>query len=217
MTRLVLKIIRASIGLGLMAGLLSACGVPGATMLTKGDLAFNTAKIFTKKRVAVETGGMPDFRAKEPTEGMMVGGMAGQIAAAGIGNEIVENNAVPNPAQQVGDAIIASLAGRGMSPAPNRLAADLLVEITTYKWTIATFAQDPNRYYIVFSSIARMKDAQTEEVLGQTSCKNVVTDTQASAAPTYQEMMANGAARLKIEMLEITKKCADQIVSRSLV
>jgi len=217
MNKLAAKNFRAWAIACLGAGLLAACGVPGATMLSKGDLAFDTAKIFTKKRVAVETGGMPDFRAKEPTEGMMVGGMAGQIAAASFGNEIVENNAVPNPSQQVGDAIIASLAGRGMRPAPNRLAADLVIEIVTYKWTIATFAQDPSRYYIVFSSVARMKDSSSEEVLGQTSCKNVVTDSQAGTAPTYEEMMANGAARLKIEMLEVTKKCADQIVAKSLV
>ena len=217
MMKLAAKFLRAGLIAGLAALSLAACGVPGATMLSKGDLPFDTAKIFTKKRVAIETGGMPDFRAKEPTSGVMVGGMAGQIAAASMGNDIIANNAVPNPSQQVGEAIIASLASRGMRPAPSRLASDLVVEITTYKWTIAKFSADPNRYYIVLSAVARMKDSSSDQVLGQTSCKNIVTDTQAEVAPTYDEMMANGATRLKVEMLEVTRKCADQIVSKSLV
>ena len=218
MNNIAVKMIRTGVALLLTAGFLAACGLPGATILSKGDLAFDTAKIFKKKRVAIETGGMPDFRAKEPTTGIMVGGVAGQLAAGKVGNEIVANNAVPNPSQQVGEAILASLGPRhNMRQAPSRLASDLVIEINTYDWTIATFAQDPNRYYIVFSAIARMKDPGSEQVLGQTTCKNIVTDTPAEAAPTYQEMMANGAARLKAEMLQVTKKCADQIVSKSLI
>lgn len=202
---------------GLLLGFLQACGVPGTTLLSKGDLAFDTAKIFTKKRIAIETGGMPDFRAKEPTSGIMAGGMAGQIAAATAGNQIVSENGVPNPAEQVGANIRAALANRNnASAAASRLAADLVIEVDAYDWTVATYSQDPSKYYIVFSAIARMKDAQSEEVLGQTTCKNVITETQAPTAPTYEEMMANGAARLKSEMAEITRKCADQIIAKSL-
>ena len=218
MIKMAIKIIRMSTALILMTGFLSACGVPGATIMTKSDLAFDTSKIFKKKRVAINTAGMPDFRAKEPTSGMMSGGMAGQIAAGQAGNQIVATNAVPNPSHQVGAAIIAALGPRhGMRQAPSALASDLILEVNTYDWTVATFSQDPNRYYIVLSAIARMIDPKTQEVLGQTTCKNVVSDSQAASAPTYDEMMANGAARLKAEMVAITRKCADQIVAKSLV
>jgi hypothetical protein len=86
--------------------------------------------------------------------------------------------------------------------------ARFVVDVETRIWHVIYFPTDWTHYQVPYMAVARLIDADTARVLAESSCK-VEPGTNAGA-PTYDELLANGAERLKASAAASVATCAAQ-------
>jgi hypothetical protein len=86
--------------------------------------------------------------------------------------------------------------------------ARFVVDVETRMWHVTYFPTDWTHYQVPYLAVARLIDADTARVLAEGSCK-VEPGTNAGA-PTYDELLADGAARLKASIAASVATCAAQ-------
>ncbi len=156
----------------------------------------------------------------------------GLVAIFRAGNEIVAKNNIDDPAIYIGEKLSADLSaqyGTIVSPKSVTLTdddvqtisksnsdMDLILDIRTIKWGFSYFPTTWNRYRAVYYSRLRLIDAKGGKVLAEGSCsRNDYTDVT-PGAPSYDELLANNAERLKRELQEAADFCVGDFKTKVL-
>ncbi|MGC4062061.1 MAG: hypothetical protein QM749_14905 [Aquabacterium sp.] len=167
-------------------------------------------------------------RAEKPSFVAMTAGKAafallGAAAMISEGNGIVASNAIPDPADFIATELTQALqtahgatalpAVRVDGDAVGQLAtaagsAKYVIDVQTTQWTFAYFPTDWTHYYVIYGAKARLIDTATKTVMAEGACSRSTKD--APGAPTYDEMLANGAKRLKGDLSTVAAECLQQ-------
>jgi hypothetical protein len=173
--------------------------------------------------VAVTARKTPDFTAM--SAGNVMFGIVGGLAAVSEGNRIVAANHVVDPADAIAQELANTLRDAHASQvvaAPvavettdaARIAAQakgkarFVIDVETRMWYMTYFPTDWTHYQVPYMAIARLIDADTAGILAESTCK-LIPETNAGA-PTRDELLANGAARLKASLAASGATCAAQ-------
>ncbi|MCS0628363.1 hypothetical protein NX786_03335 [Telluria mixta] len=172
--------------------------------------------------VAVTSRPRPGFAVLKA--GNMMFGALGGLAGVDEGNKIATANGLPNPADAIAQELVIALRDTqgAQSAAPvavetndvERIAAQakgkarFVLDVETRMWHVTYFPTDWTHYQVPYAAVARLIDADTARVLAEASCK-VEPGTNAGA-PTYDELLAGGAARLKATIAASVATCAAQ-------
>jgi hypothetical protein len=172
--------------------------------------------------VAVTSRPRPGFAVLKA--GNMMFGALGGLAGVEEGNKIATANGLANPADAIAQELAIALRDTQgtQAAAPvavetndvERIAAQakgkarFVVDVETRMWHVIYFPTDWTHYQVPYVAVARLIDVDTARVLAESSCK-VEPGTNAGA-PTYDELLANGAERLKASAAASAATCAAQ-------
>jgi len=157
-----------------------------------------------------------------------------ELARISEGNEVVAKNGIADPTAAVAMGVLKALENsRGARPATSPVAlegaddvsrvaalagttARFVVDVKTIKWNAnwSTPFGWTSGYRILYLAGARLLDVQTKAVVAEGGCKYFP---EAGANdPKYDELLANGAERLKQEMGKAVAECLSQLRSEML-
>ena len=161
----------------------------------------------------------PDFAAI--TAGKAMFAMIGAVAMISAGNEIVVNNNVEDPAIYIVEKLSADLSAKYgtkvstksvtitdddvQAASKNNPGVDVILDIRTINWSFAYFPTTWDKYRVMYSARLRLIDVKDEKVIAEGFCSRVPDQTPSS--PTYEELLANNAERLKRELKEAADFC----------
>jgi hypothetical protein len=222
----VLAAASAFAGLLILAGCVSVQQIP----MTNAPTALQSREISLAQR------DKPDFGAMTP--GLMAGGalfgaIGGAIAGSAMvsaGNQIVAEHNLTDPAELIGPALASALSEKysaRVSGARPRLstddaaeaakavtAADAVLDIRTINWGLSYIPNilrlGSEKYRVNYTARGRLIDKQGK-VLAEGGC---VARSSEDGAPTYAELLADAAARLKQELTAAADQCAQQLATR---
>ncbi|HVZ75533.1 MAG TPA: hypothetical protein VHJ20_24335 [Polyangia bacterium] len=160
-----------------------------------------------------------------PNRNILVGGLAGGMAAMSEGQKIVETNDIDDPAENLGHDLGAPFARRyqlslsafeepaavmqrnGESPAPAAgwPAADLYLEVKTTKWGVDAPLLGEAVVFYGFS--ARLLEGAKRTVLAEGDCETKNLAGQRAAKRSYEDVLANGAAMVKRQLTIAANDC----------
>lgn len=92
--------------------------------------------------------------------------------------------------------------------------ARYLLSVQTQGWGMRYLSA--TRYMAQYSARARLIDTQTGQVLAQADCHRMPPPGVPDTAPTYDQMLANGAAVLKQHLRQSVDECLDLLHKRLL-
>jgi predicted small secreted protein len=171
----------------------------------------------------------PNFTAFTP--GRAAFGLIGAAAMVSEGNEIVNANNIPDPAQRIATGLSERLSkARSMVTVPNqgRVAANdevqtlvstypeagYLLDIKTLGWMFNYYPSQWSRYKVTYTARMRLIDASTKDVVAETACNTVQGDD--SNPPTKDQLLENGAALLKRYLEQAADACVDVLARDAL-
>ncbi len=203
-----------------------------AAMITLGGCVSTKVAPLDTQQIARFQGGTitvshrekPVFMAQ--TAGKATFALVGAAAMVAAGNKIVADNAVEDPAVYIAQQLAAELAlthalviadNGGVvadSMDVNKLArqyskADLLLDVQTADWTFVYFPTDWNSYQVIYRTKLRLIDTKSAKMVAEGYCERVPGKT--SDAPSYNELVGNGAAGLKQRLASAAKSCVEEL------
>jgi hypothetical protein len=210
------KLIAVLAGVSLLTGCATVEKVPLATTVVT---AMNGKTVTRTTRVA-----KPAFNALTPAKGAL--GMFGAVAAISAGNELVETNNVAVPADAIGQALgeqLQAVRGMRMAAVPLTVAskdaeqiaaaalnkADYVLDVETVNWMFVYFPTQWGRYKVIHTANARVIDVATRKVVAQGVCSRNPEFTE--NAPTYDQLIDQGAAGLKKELELAGTECINSL------
>lgn len=176
------------------------------------------------RHLTVVTYQKPDFAAQ--TYGKAALGLLGAAAMITDGNAIIADNQVPDPALRISTDLASALATDIGASETARLAdrntkgdtEDLLssdvqhngvvLDVETINWLFVYYPLDWTHYRILMTARARIIDAQSGKRLAQAPCTYLSDD---KSPPTYDELLANHAARLKAMLAAGSQSCLSKM------
>ena len=162
----------------------------------------------------------------------------GLLGMAVAGDRFVRENAIVDPAFQIARELGDGLGqGFGLRPSPPVLVAlgdpptqvsqptpagDLVLEVWTNNWRLEAFPNEDSRFRVSYVVTMRLIDARGAhpvggawaEVIAEATCTCVSED--ASLAPSYDELMADHAHRVKSELDTAAEFCVEDFRSKIL-
>jgi len=215
------KIIILGISLIVFFGCVSTKNLP---------LPENTISRETIQSFIVTKRDKPHFIA-QTTGKALIGGLVGALAATSAGDELVRENGIEDPAHYIGAEIYETMATRyrteritddialledGDLDEIGRLygAAAYVIDVETTNWGLTYFPTDWNNYRVVYHAKLRIIDPSDKQVLAEGFCSRV--PEQDKNSPSYKEMIANNAERLKTELKIAADYCKDQFLRETL-
>ena len=217
------------------AAALSVAGLTGCVSVEHIPMTAATADSMKGREISLSERPKPDFGAM--TAGRMAGGalfgaIGGAVAGSAMvsaGNEIVAQNNLEDPAQHIGVALTGALGARfgaklnaprtqistddAAEVAKSAAGSDLVLDVRTINWGFVYFPTSWSKYRVMYTARTRLIDAKKGQVVAEAGCAAPVAD-NADAAPTYEEMLADGAARLKKELAHAAEFCAGEFASK---
>jgi hypothetical protein len=205
--------------------------VAAAAVALTGCVSTKNVPLETKQIATLQGGTMtvsqrakPDFSAM--TAGKATFGLIGAAAMISAGNKIVADNAIEDPANYIAQKLAADLAGAhalnvvdtgGVQAdggdvkklAAQYAKADLLLDVQTVNWSFVYFPTDWNNYRVIYSTKLRLIDTKRSKLLAEGFCARV--PDQSPQSPTHDELLADGAARLKKELATHADYCVDEL------
>jgi hypothetical protein len=170
----------------------------------------------------------PDFAAQTPGKAMF--GILGAMAMISAGNDIIRENRVADPAPYIAQQLSGELArihGTRATAvalpvgdeAPKSIAsinptADLIVDVGTINWSFIYFPLNWSHYRVIYSARLRIIDRKTAAVIAEGTCSRIPDDTP--TAPSYDELLATGAERLKDELRVAANFCVGELRNKIL-
>jgi len=170
----------------------------------------------------------PSFSAA--TAGKAAFALIGAAAMISSGNAIVRENEIPDPAVHIGQTLASDLVNddaltlvQSTSTAETmdiaRLAkeyaaADLLLDVQTINWSFVYFPTNWAHYRVIYSAKLRLIDTRHAKLIADGFCGHVPEET--ADAPTRDELLQNGAARLKQELTTAADYCINEFRTRVL-
>jgi hypothetical protein len=199
---------------------LSVLLVSGCVTVNKQALAPTSTASLQNQTVTQTVRKKPDFAAT--TAGTATFGLIGALAAVSEGNKLIASAKIDDPADAISAGLSQALAAhhgtRVVSPsiaadgddpkeiaAPARGKARFVVDVKTFNWGFVYFPTDWTHYRLMYAAKARLIDTETNNVIAEGLCKQMA-ETNANA-PTYDQMMAGGAAWLKQELSRYAGAC----------
>lgn len=204
--------------------LLLSVSVTAIGCATTTPLTPASAATLKGREVTISKRPAPDFVASTPGKAMF--GLIGALAAISAGNDIVNNNGVEDPAPLIGRELSVELARRyGTAVSPNRILvikddddavtspsasrADLVLDVSTIGWSFIYFPFSWDHYRVLYNARLRLIDRRTAQVVAEGHCSRVPEETP--TAPSYDQLLANRAQRLKDELRTAAQICAGQL------
>jgi hypothetical protein len=149
-------------------------------------------------------------------------GILGAFSAISEGNQIIANNQVADPADEIARGLADALqASRGAkiaggpinvdadSPAAIAAAAGgkakYVLDVQTLVWNLLYFPTDMTHYRVIYTARARLIDTASNAVVAEGGCKRWPESN--TDAPTYDQLVANNAALLKKELSIAASEC----------
>lgn len=140
----------------------------------------------------------------------------------GEGDALIKDNQIPDPADAIASELLATLgSAHGARPSQSVLPLDTdevdgiaatagasvryVVDVQTLNWFAWYFPYDWTHYRLIYIARARVIDVQSRKVIAESSCNLVPSDPE--GAPSYKELVGNGAAGLKKELAVASKAC----------
>ena len=162
------------------------------------------------------------------TSVLMMGGGAitGAAMALGTGNRIVKDNNIEDPAivtrrdlfqllfQKYALAVSPSIQGGLENEELDFGDADLVLNVRTTDWGLEEFAGDSSHARLRYSSRVDLINARTRRSLAQGECEYDAV--KGAQTPTFNELLANGAAILKSELSRVERLCFNRFKDRLL-
>lgn len=211
--------------LTLLAGvsLLAGCATVSHTPLAK-----DASERLQGKTFAVTKYPTADFTSF--TAGKAVFGLLGAAMMVAEGRQIVQDNAIPDPALSISDGLGRKLSStRSMkiaasgkvveddkveALATSYAGVDYLVDVKTLTWMINYYPNNWNGYRVTYSARVRLIDAAAKRVVAESACSTVQGDD--AKPPTKDELLAANAALLKSYLDKGVATCVD-LVSKDLL
>ena len=196
--------------------LVSAC----ATQKTQTIDAQSLASV-RNQSVATTVREMPSFSVLTLATASF--GVIGAVAGIDTGNRLIASNKVPDPADAIAAGLASALQERygartlpqpvsvgggndaAMVAGAARGKARYVVDVRTGFWMLGYYPTDWTHYRVAYVATARLLDADTGNVLAEGGCK--YTPESNAGAPTYDELVGNGAARLKSTLAGYADTC----------
>lgn len=187
-----------------------------------------TANTIKNREVATVKRDKPNFAAA--TVGQSTFGIFGIAAATSAGNEIVTKNNIEDPAIYIGERLSEELAKKYDTKVSSKSieigddnvkhisksspGSELVLDIMTINWNFVYFPTSFNKYRVIYRARLRLIDTKSEKVLAEGICSRVPDQTPDS--PTYDELLANNAERLKKELKDAADFCVGEFKSKVL-
>jgi hypothetical protein len=201
----------------------------GCVTVNKRAIDDKAAAQIKSQTVTYTTRKKPDFSAT--TAGKAGFGLFGAAAMISAGKRIIESNNVADPADTIALGLAKALEGAHgtqLVTPPTSVATDdaakiaassnsrskYIIDAQTINWSFVYFPTDWSHYRVIYSAKARLIDAQTKAVLAEGACKRVPESN--TAAPTYDELLANEATRLKSELAAAADECVKTLKAEML-
>ncbi|MFC6633245.1 hypothetical protein [Microbulbifer taiwanensis] len=163
----------------------------------------------------------PGFAAMTAGKGAF--GALGAVAMISAGNKLIAENNVEDPADYIYEALATELAkqyalrlleGSRVETSGAKLDelsaqvndSRLLLDVRTVGWNFVYFPTTWNKYKVGYSAMLRLIDTSTKEVLAESMCSKTSHE-DSDTAPTYDELVANQAERLKQELHAAANYC----------
>ena len=179
--------------------------------------------------ITVTTREKPSFTAT--TAGKASFGLIGAAAMVSAGNNIVQKNAIEDPAGAIarelaegfasanGLTVVPASGGIARSANPAELSrqytgADLLLDVQTTNWGFAYFPTDWNNYRVIYHAKERLIDTKTRKTLAEGFCSRI--PEKSDDAPSHDELLADQAARLKQELDAAADYCVSEFRTKML-
>lgn len=211
---------RKTIALALVAVLAS---ISGCTTLESRPISGKSVQDIQEQTVAYTTRPKPDFAAMTPGKAMF--GLIGAAAMIAEGNQLVAENNLPDPANIISDSLLGELEGGfgakraaavkvssedvGEIATAAQGTARYVVDAQTIQWHVVYFPSDFTRYRLIYAARARLIDTQTKTVVAEGFCRRVPDNV--ANAPSYDALVARGAAVLKARLNAAGKECFNDI------
>jgi hypothetical protein len=166
----------------------------------------------------------PDFSAM--TYGKAAFGLIGAGLMISEGNAVVKDNDLPDPSLRIEAKLTERLADHLKASGATKIAGrpaklddeaslsrdagskGVILDVETINWMFVYYPLDWSHYRIMYVGRARLIDANTGKRIAQAPCTYQSDDT---APPTYDQMLADKAARLKTMFAAATDFCADKM------
>jgi len=198
--------------------ILTGCATPAPRALDAAGVA-----AVHEQTVALTTRPKPDFAAMTPAAAPFA--LVGAVAALASGNAIIADNHVADPANAIATALADALhetQGSRIVAGPvlvettdaARIAAQAkdkaryVIDVETRNWSLIYFSTDWTHYQVPYRAIARLIDTGTGGILAESTCALKLESS--AGAPTYDELVGDGAARLKASLAASGATCAAQ-------
>lgn len=140
----------------------------------------------------------------------------------GEADALIKDNQIPDPADAIARDLVAALSSaHGARPGGAPLALDsdevdaisvaaggsvrFVVDVQTLNWFAWYFPLDWNHYRLIYVARARVIDLASRKVIAESFCNRVPDDPE--GAPSYKELVGDGAAGLKKELDVAGKAC----------
>jgi hypothetical protein len=199
-----------------VAVLLAGCGsIPTRTIDAQ------TASAVRNQSVLLTAREKPGFMATSATN--VAFGYLGVAASYAEGKKLIADNNVADPADAIAAALSeamhathgAQLVAQPLkveTTDPARIAelakgkARFVLDVWTANWNFMYFPTNWTHYRVQYVTGARLIDVESQRVVAEAECQQLPdSDTN---APTYDEMVAGGAARLKAILAGYAQTCA---------
>jgi len=168
--------------------------------------------------------------------GGLIGGLAVAAAASDAGDRLVRENHISDPALTIAKELGKSLEQQyGLRSArlvlaavdddPTKVglidpAADVVLDVWTDRWSMARAGDDPGfsvnygvNLRLIDAKIVQPIDGRSGAVIAEGTCAS---DSEGLGGPTQDELLADGARRLKADLDDAAQYCIEDFRSRVL-
>jgi hypothetical protein len=202
-----------------------------AAMLLTGCVSTATKTIDAQASSAVRNQSVvasvrakPDFAAMTAVNVQF--GLLGAAWMISEGNKIIAAHKVPDPANAISAALSGAMqSSQGIqlvepalkidSEDPTRIAdlakgkARYVLDVRTLTWQMLHFPFDWTHYQVMYTAKARLIDVDARNVVAEAFCKYA--PESSANAPSYDQMLARSAARLKAALASAAEACAGSL------
>ena len=198
--------------------------VSGCASVNVQPIDSKSATSLKNQSVAYTTREKPNFGAMTPSKAAF--GMFGVAAMISAGNEIIKENDVSDPANTIvlglaktlEEKYEAKIVGTSLPVGTDELIqiasaangkAKFVLDVQTINWSFIYFPTSWGRYRVIYTAKARLIDADAKTLVAEGFCKRIP-ETETNA-PSYDELLANSAARLKAELSSAAEECINNL------
>lgn len=224
------KVVALAVSAGLLA---SGCASTKTVPLDPAKLAE-----MNNQTIASTDSPLPPFSATK-SSGVAAGALFGAVGGAAMairalheGEIIVKTNGVQDPADmisarlterlaaagsaKVGDVIVIDPKIERQQTAVTPASAQYLLSVNTLNWGTLYYVSDWSHYGVLYSARMQLIEVSTNKVIAVSFCQVSPEKKPGVNAPTFDELVADGAARLKALLDEAGQTCLAKFTSEAL-